>query len=206
MDIFTKLKTFTFSWHLCPHSINARPHLSWNYWKDTNQITKHLNSNSFIVSPTSEQRMRNLTYKGHVQGLPGLRVCPQEDRDEAGTGESKSQSARVTDAPHQESKPLPTMGLYRSLQGEWLHYSATPPAFMFRVMIGCIAGGQKWSHRGWEWLPSYDPEVAAYDHNKAFTHLILLIAWKSTGLIYSPIWCSHVYIYTHTYTYFHVNV
>ena len=39
-----------------------------------------------------------LTYRGHAQGLPVLRVFLQEDREQAGTGEAKSQSAKEKEA------------------------------------------------------------------------------------------------------------
>lgn len=50
-----------------------------------------------------------------AQGLPVLRVCPQESRDQVDTQQVKRKSAKATEAQKLDSGPLPIMGLNRGL-------------------------------------------------------------------------------------------
>ena len=57
---------------------------------------------SSLSHPNFEQRECN-KYRGHAQGLPVFSFCLQESREQAGSGETKSQSAKVMEALDQES-------------------------------------------------------------------------------------------------------
>lgn len=50
------------------------------------------------------------------KGLPVLRVCLREAREEAGTGEARVQEQWK---PVTKTELLPIMGLYGDLTGEW---------------------------------------------------------------------------------------